>query len=170
MRLQCRRHRFQPWVGKIPWRRKLQPTPVIMPAKSHGQRSLAGYSPWSHKKVRDDLATKQTFHTQKVSTYIIKMTSIRHLSSHHCITNRGRTLSMCPCINYLLITSKESRSFNLELYLGLLKTLSHFIWGLHGLEKNLVIYPIPNHQWRVWLKLTSCVAVGYSTLQTQSLA
>ena len=37
---------FDPWVGKIPWRRKWQPTPVFMPGKSHGQRSLAGYSLW----------------------------------------------------------------------------------------------------------------------------
>ena len=42
---QCRRHGFVPWVVKIPWRRKQQPTPVFLPGKSHGQRSLAGYSP-----------------------------------------------------------------------------------------------------------------------------
>ena len=40
---QFRRHRFSPWVQKIPWRRKWQPTPVFLPEKSHGQRSLAGY-------------------------------------------------------------------------------------------------------------------------------
>jgi len=34
------------WVGKIPWRRKWQPTPVFLPGKSHGWRSLVGYSPW----------------------------------------------------------------------------------------------------------------------------
>ena len=51
---QCRRHRisgFNPWVGKIPWRRKWQPTLVFLPAKSHGQRSLAGYSPWGRKEL-----------------------------------------------------------------------------------------------------------------------
>ena len=38
---------FDPFVGEeIPWRRKWQPTPVFLPRKSHGQRSLAGYSPW----------------------------------------------------------------------------------------------------------------------------
>jgi len=46
---QCRRHKrqggFYPWVGKIPWRRKWQPTPVFLSGESHGQRSLAGYSP-----------------------------------------------------------------------------------------------------------------------------
>ena len=36
---------FDPWIGKIPWRRAQQPTPVFLPGESHGQRSLAGYSP-----------------------------------------------------------------------------------------------------------------------------
>ena len=40
--LQCRRHGFNPCVGKIPWRRKWQPTPIFLPEKSHGQRSLGG--------------------------------------------------------------------------------------------------------------------------------
>uniref|UniRef100_A0AAA9S0E7 Mitochondrial ribosomal protein L32 n=1 Tax=Bos taurus TaxID=9913 RepID=A0AAA9S0E7_BOVIN len=48
--LQCWRPRFDlPWVGKIPWRREWQPTPVFLPGKPHGQRSLASYSPWDHK-------------------------------------------------------------------------------------------------------------------------
>ena len=41
---QCKRCRFNPWVGKILWRRKWQHTPVFLPGKSYGQRSLAGYS------------------------------------------------------------------------------------------------------------------------------
>ena len=40
-----KRHRFNPWVRKIPWSRKQQPTKVFLPRKSHGQRRLAGYSP-----------------------------------------------------------------------------------------------------------------------------
>ena len=44
--LQCRRRGFDPWVGKIPWRRAWQPTPVFLPGESHGQRSLAGYRPY----------------------------------------------------------------------------------------------------------------------------
>ena len=35
---------FDPWVGKIPWRRAWQPTPVFLPGESHGQRSLVGYT------------------------------------------------------------------------------------------------------------------------------
>ena len=38
----CRRHEFNPWVKEIPWRRKWQPTPVLLPGKFHGWRSLVG--------------------------------------------------------------------------------------------------------------------------------
>ena len=41
--------RFGSWIGKIPWRRKWQPTPGFLPGESHGERSLAGCSPWGHK-------------------------------------------------------------------------------------------------------------------------
>ena len=77
LREQCRRHRscgFSPWVGKIPCRRKRQPTPVFLPGKSHEQRRLLGYSPWIRKRVRHDLATKQT--TTKIDIKIVEM---------HCI-------------------------------------------------------------------------------------
>ena len=46
---ETKRPGLDPWVGKIPWSRKWQPTPVFLPGESHGQRSLAGYSPWCHK-------------------------------------------------------------------------------------------------------------------------
>ena len=48
--IQCGRSMFNPWVGKISWRRKWQPTPVLLPKKFHGQRSLVGYSPWCHQE------------------------------------------------------------------------------------------------------------------------
>ena len=46
----CRRHRFDPCVGKIAWRREWLPTPVFLPGESHRQRSLKGYSPWGCKE------------------------------------------------------------------------------------------------------------------------
>ena len=52
---------FSPWVGKIPWRRKWQHTPVFLPGKSHRQRSLAGYRPWGHKRVGHDWATQPQY-------------------------------------------------------------------------------------------------------------
>ena len=48
-KLQCRRPRFNLWVGKNPWKREWQPSPVFLPGEAHGQRSLAGYSPWGCK-------------------------------------------------------------------------------------------------------------------------
>ena len=42
---------FDPWVGKIPWRRESLPTPVFWPGEFHGQRSLTGYSPWGCKEL-----------------------------------------------------------------------------------------------------------------------
>ena len=47
-------HWFNPWVGKIPWRRKWQPTPVFLPGKFHGQRSLMGYKSMGLQRVRHD--------------------------------------------------------------------------------------------------------------------
>ena len=58
--LQCGRPRFSPWVGKISWRRKWQPTPVFLPGESHGWRSLIGYSPWGHKE--SDTTERLHFH------------------------------------------------------------------------------------------------------------
>ena len=46
---QCRRHRFDTWVRKVPWRKEWLPTPVFLPGEFHGQRSLVGYSPWDRK-------------------------------------------------------------------------------------------------------------------------
>ena len=58
----CKRCGFNPWVRKIPWSRKQQLTPVLLPGKSHGQRSLVGYSPWG---------CKQSDTTERLSTHTI---------------------------------------------------------------------------------------------------
>ena len=49
--LQCGRPGLNPWFGKIPWRRKWQPAPVLLPGKFHGWRSLVGYSPQGRKEL-----------------------------------------------------------------------------------------------------------------------
>ena len=64
---QCRRHTrrgLHAWVGKNPWRRAWQPIPVFLPGESHGQRSLAGYSPWGCKESDTTEAT-QLAHIQE---------------------------------------------------------------------------------------------------------
>ena len=48
---------FNPWVGKIPWSRQWQPIPTFFPGKSHGQRNLAGYSPWGRRRGRHNWVT-----------------------------------------------------------------------------------------------------------------
>ena len=57
---QCRRHRhrFDPWVGKTPWRRVWPPTPGFLPGESHGQRSLVGYGPRGHRELDMTEVTK----------------------------------------------------------------------------------------------------------------
>ena len=62
---QCRRHKrhgFDPWVGKIPWRKKWQPTLVFLPTESQGQRALVGSSPWGHKESDMAEHAQHTFH------------------------------------------------------------------------------------------------------------
>ena len=75
------------WVGKIPWRRKWQPTPVFLSEKSHGQRSLAGYNPWGHKRVRHNLATKGQLSS--------KLSNQESSSCRPCSSVRGNSILMC---------------------------------------------------------------------------
>ena len=64
-------------MGQIPWRRKWQPTPVFLPGEFHGQRSLAGYSPWGHK----ELDTTE----QVILSCISKVLLINCKIFHHCL-------------------------------------------------------------------------------------
>ena len=57
---------FDPWVGKIPWRREWKPTPLFLPGKSHGQRILVGYSPEGHKE--SDMTEETLAHMQSPSS------------------------------------------------------------------------------------------------------
>ena len=63
-----KRHGFDPWVGRIPWNRKWQPTPVILPGKYHAQRSLEA-TVHGVKKVRHDLAAEHA-HTHATPGYL----------------------------------------------------------------------------------------------------
>ena len=66
--LQCRRPGFDPWVRKILWRRKWQSTAALLPGKSHGWRSLIGYSPWGHKEL--DMTERLHFHSSDFKSTI----------------------------------------------------------------------------------------------------
>ena len=91
---QCRWCRFAPWVRKIPWRRKWQPTEVFLPGEFHGQRSLAIYSPWGRTRVGHNLATKTTTYQspcvrerKKIETSVFLDTS--HSVVQHFYTQNG---------------------------------------------------------------------------------
>ena len=95
-----RRCGFDPWVGKIPWKRAWQPTPVFLPGKSHGQRSLAGYSPWGHKESDITEVTKHalthiphthTTHPSQTHTPICA----HFVSTYH--THLTHTSYILPC-------------------------------------------------------------------------
>ena len=66
-----------PWLGKIPWRRKWQPTPVFLPGESHGWRTLVGYSPQGHKE--SDMTERLHF----------------HFSFHDCVSFHGERQCVC---------------------------------------------------------------------------
>ena len=71
--LQSRRPWFNPWVRKIPWRRKWQPTPVSLPRKSHGWRSLASYILWGRKEsdMTEQLHLHFFLHTLANNCYLL---------------------------------------------------------------------------------------------------
>ena len=85
---QCRRCGFDLWVRKIPWRRAWQPTPVFLPGESHGQRSLAGYSPRGHRE--SDTAEQLSAHKElcKPLSFIRSANIIAQLQS----TRHGHSL------------------------------------------------------------------------------
>ena len=69
---QCKRDKrwgFDPRVGKIPWRRAWQPTPVFFAGESHGQRSLVPYSPWGHKECDT---------TEQLNTFFPETSTVRN--------------------------------------------------------------------------------------------
>ena len=96
---QCRRHwrlGFDPWVRKIPWRRKSQPTPVFLPGEFLGQRNLMGYSPWGHKESDTTehacMREKENIHLQK-DLYICSYQVYSYLSKirNHSYGHQWRT-------------------------------------------------------------------------------
>ena len=75
------------WVGKIPWRRAWQPTPVSLPGEPHGQRSLAGYSPWGPKELD---RTEVSWHSRGEQPHpFLGQQSGTHLKEHVVRKNLG---------------------------------------------------------------------------------
>ena len=78
----------QSWVGKISWRRFWQPTLVFLPGESHGQRSLAGYSPWGHKELdtTEWLRTQRIYHLISLRLFFFSS----HPSAHLVVREWGQ--------------------------------------------------------------------------------
>ena len=97
---------LDPWVRKIPWRRKWQPTPGFLPGKSHGHRSLECYSPWSWTWFSDYTTTTSHFVTDKrfpwTSHYIVWL-----LPSITCCSLTHGHLCMHDVIEYKLLLGTE---------------------------------------------------------------
>ena len=72
---QCKRCGFNPWVRKIPWNRKWQPTPVFLTEKFHGQRNMAGYSPWDCEELDTTEQSTATIVTTVVTSI---MSPLKH--------------------------------------------------------------------------------------------
>ena len=80
---------FDPWVRKNPWRRQWHPTPVLLPGKFHGQRSLVGYSPWGRKE--SDMTERLHFHfTQSCSLRV---------QQHYCCSVTKSCPTLCDSVN-----------------------------------------------------------------------
>ena len=94
-----RRHGFHPWVRKIPWRRAWHPIPVFLPGESHGQRSLAGCSPWGRKDNHPFLELEQD------ST---PLTSLGPAGL--CLCGQGHPLQADPCSLAVTLSSDPLKS------------------------------------------------------------
>ena len=85
----CKRHRFDPWVGEMPWRRKWQPTPVFLPEKSHRQRSLVGYNPKGCKELDTTKhSTSATLFASTVCTVVLVFALLGGTIYCHCQVSR----------------------------------------------------------------------------------
>ena len=126
---QCRRHGFDPWVRKIPWRRKWQLTPVFLPRKSHEQRSLAGYSPWGSKRVGRDLATKQPpfgkngCRIHMIFLYYFLQLDINLQCSQNKKFNWIHHLTIFKCVFFFKALKERTLAFALWQFLALVEGL-----------------------------------------------
>ena len=89
--LQCRRPGFDPWVGKIPWRRKQQLTPVFLPGESHGHKSLVGYT--VHSVAKRWTWLSNWTHILKSTIYWKQMLSWTDQASFTLLPNEGTQLA-----------------------------------------------------------------------------
>ena len=122
---------FDPWVGKIPWIRKWPPTPVILPGKPHGQKSLAGYNPWGHKGSSETGLTHTLIYWLSFGCTGLSLLSGLSLAG----ASEGYSLWLCPAFSLwwlLLLRRMGSKSKNCS-SCGAWAWFLHSMWDLPGL-------------------------------------
>ena len=99
-----RRRMFESWVGKTPWSRKWQSTPVFLLGKFHGQRSLVGYSLWGHKEsgLTEHMHTHTHTHTRIIITYTLDIVALQ--SPNHVRLLATPCIAACQASLSLLIS------------------------------------------------------------------
>ena len=102
-----RRHKFDPWVRMIHWRREWLPIPVFLPGKFHGQRSLASHSPWDHKEsdkteyTHTPTCTHTHTQTHKVILLFRHQPQVQVVTSLSCYKSEVPTTFFLGSINLL---------------------------------------------------------------------
>ena len=144
---QCRRlerHGFNPWVGKIPWRRALQPTP----RKSHGQKSLVGYGPWGFKE------SDTTEHTQHTHTHMHENANKIYISSLNYFLELR--IHLMWCCNYSIIAKIPNPWDKLFICARGKKYCHRYVCFSH-----ICGCLIPtNHIWNIRIKLSTHKSLG----------
>ena len=168
---QCRRPGFDPWVGRIPWRRKWQPPPVFLPGKS-----LAGCSPWGRRRVRRALAIKQEpagkYETgkkacQRYSVFVFKKG--RGSSGFPALPRaRGicavlykslRSLGIIPILHPGKLTPRDAGSHRWYFKGAPGDQLSSDTWKHNPFLERCLLEPSGQHSWtgsKIRLKWTEC--------------
>ena len=119
---------FDPWLGKIPWRRAWQPAPVFLPGESHGQGSLVGYSPWGCQEL--DMTERLAFSAPVCFKPCFKVMLVR----------AGQTESMLSC----RLFSKIKPSLYLRQFMGCLPlpgNLRTLLFGYRRCARRIFFLP-----------------------------
>ena len=133
---QCRRLGFDPWVGKIPWRRKWQSTPVFLPEKSHGRRSLVGHSPWPDKGVRHDWVHMHTWGLNGRGVFWVARPETGHIKAQN-LASGGRGVPMIPCVGLPGPLKACDAGIRWRLRVG--RALQSLKWGTVWIPQELIV-------------------------------
>ena len=133
--LKCGRPGFNPWVGKISWRRKWQPTPVFLPGESHGRRSLVGHSPWGCKGSdrTEWLHTHRAFHLVFHRYFFLYYSSdsfFKYNFSSLNLSLAGSNLYWSPSVDFQTLST---------IFFSILKVLLSSFSNLFGHNFNLLV-------------------------------